>query len=82
KQSEFEPTRSVFVGRLAHDVEEHQLRRGFERFGKIVNARILKDRESGKSRGCGYVNFASPDSVELAVQHDDRLKLNGFSVMI
>ncbi|KZV68911.1 RNA-binding domain-containing protein [Peniophora sp. CONT] len=80
--TEHEPTKTIFVGRLAHDVDSAQLRREFERFGKIVSARVQRHHDSGKSRGFGYIDFASTDSVELAVKHDWTFKINGFSVKV
>lgn len=74
--------KSVFVGRLSSDVDDDRLRREFERFGKIVKALVRREPRSGKTRGFGYVKFASPDSVELALQHDNILKIDGNSVKI
>ncbi|KZV68910.1 hypothetical protein PENSPDRAFT_652811 [Peniophora sp. CONT] len=79
---EYAPTRSIFIGRLAHDVDDTQLRRTFERFGKITRVLVVRHLGHGNSRGCGYVDFSSPDAVERAVQHDSTLKINGFTVKI
>ncbi|VDC01097.1 unnamed protein product [Peniophora sp. CBMAI 1063] len=75
-------TKSIFVGRLTRDVDGTMLRRAFEQFGPVESVLIPKDRATGLSRGYGYVDFASPESVELAVQCDQSLRLDGFAVKI
>lgn len=74
--------KTVFVGRLSRDVDGTQLGRAFEKFGDVVGARIKTYPHSSQSRGFGFVTFASPDSVDLAVEHDGILMIHGFRVKI
>ncbi|KZV68908.1 hypothetical protein PENSPDRAFT_686836 [Peniophora sp. CONT] len=77
------PIDTIFVGRLTPDVDEAWLRLEFERFGEIVGTRIPRYyRESGASRGVGFVEFASPESVERAVQYDGEIVIDGHVVNI
>ncbi|VDC01104.1 unnamed protein product [Peniophora sp. CBMAI 1063] len=76
------PTNSIFIGRLPQDMNNTRLRRLFERFGKIRRALVVRDVVEGKSRGCAYVDFESPEAVERAVQHHSRLMIDGNSVSI
>ncbi|KAL8630341.1 hypothetical protein Q9189_003978 [Teloschistes chrysophthalmus] len=50
---------NLFVGNLSWNVDEDWLVREFEKFGEIKNARIMTDRETGRSRGFGYVEFVN-----------------------
>ncbi|XP_039281991.1 RNA-binding protein 34 isoform X2 [Nilaparvata lugens] len=59
---------AVFVGNLPFVVKDDELRNVFKCCGEIENVRIIRDKEYGISRGFGYVNFKSPDSVELALR--------------
>ena len=79
---EHEPTRTIFVGRIAHAADESLLKREFERFGKIADIRLSRDRATGNSRGFAYIDFVAPSSVEKAVQFDATLRIDGFSVKI
>ena len=59
---------TVFVGRLSWNVDNDWLKSEFEECGEVVSARVQMDRNTGKSRGFGYVEFADPASVEKALQ--------------
>jgi len=66
---------TIFVGKLSYEIDEKTLRDAFKSCGEIKEIRWLNDRESGQFKGCGFVEFNSPDAVDKAV------KLNGTSVM-
>ncbi|RZF45051.1 hypothetical protein LSTR_LSTR002012 [Laodelphax striatellus] len=59
---------AIFVGNLPFVVKDDELRNVFKCCGEIENVRIIRDKEYGISKGFGYVNFKSPDSVELALR--------------
>lgn len=59
---------TVFVGRLSWNVDNDWLKSEFEECGEVIAARVQTDRNTGKSRGFGYVEFADPTSVEKALQ--------------
>lgn len=55
-----------------------QLRRMFEifsRYGKVISARIMVERDTGRSRGFGFVSYTDPDAAQLAIR-----SMNGFRV--
>ncbi|KAH7445600.1 hypothetical protein KP509_01G017300 [Ceratopteris richardii] len=72
----YAPSRSMssrlFVGGLSYTTEEEGLRTAFSKYGEVIDARIVKDRESGRSRGFGFVTFLSEGDAETAKD-----KLNG-----
>jgi len=61
----------IFVGGLSWGTDDQGLRAAFEGFGDIVEAKVVNDRETGRSRGFGFVTFTSGDAVAKA------LSLNG-----
>lgn len=61
-------SRTVFVGRLSWNVDNDWLKSEFEECGEVIAARVQMDRNTGKSRGFAYVEFADPTSVEKALQ--------------
>lgn len=56
----------LFVGGLAWATTDETLRKAFSVYGEISEARVVQDRETGRSRGFGFVTFASPDSAKAA----------------
>lgn len=59
----------LFVGNLPFSVaEDRQLTDIFSDYGEVIQARIILDRETGRSRGFGFVTMASKDEAEKAIQ--------------
>ncbi|CAD6571172.1 MAG: hypothetical protein ASARMPREDX12_004152 [Alectoria sarmentosa] len=52
-------SRNLFVGRLSYNVDEEWLTREFESFGELSGVRVITDRDSGRSKGYGYVEFVN-----------------------
>lgn len=57
----------LFVGGLSFTTEEEGLRTAFSKFGEVVDARIVTDRETGRSRGFGFVTYLSEADSETAM---------------
>ncbi|WOL19240.1 RNA-binding protein 38-like [Canna indica] len=56
----------VFVGGLAWETHSEGLRRHFEPYGDIVEAVVISDKSTGRSKGYGFVTFRDPDSARRA----------------
>ena len=54
-----------------------ELQEYFSKFGKISERQIMQDRETGRSRGFGFVTFESEDSVDDLLAHGVKLELGG-----
>ena len=54
----------MFVGGISQDTDEEHLRQYFSKYGHIENASVMTDRETGKSRGFGFVIFEDYDAVD------------------
>lgn len=72
----------LFVGGLSFNTDQDGLRRGFESFGDIVEAVVIADRETGRSRGFGFVTFSNATEGRAAVQGMDGKELDGRSVSV
>jgi nucleolysin TIA-1/TIAR len=66
----------VFVFYLPPEYQDHDLHQLFTSFGQIISAKVAFDKESGKSKGFGFVNFETSVSASNAVR-----EMNGFSVL-
>lgn len=52
----------LYVGNLSYNADDHLLRSLFEPFGEVSSARVVVDRDSGMSRGFGFVEMADSDA--------------------
>jgi cold-inducible RNA-binding protein len=58
----------LFVGGLAWTTNETGLKAAFSKYGEVVEAVVVTDRDSGRSRGFGFVTFADADSARKACE--------------
>jgi RNA recognition motif-containing protein len=58
---------NLYVGNLSREVTDEELRQEFEAFGKVESVNIIKDRYSGQSRGFGFVEMATKDEGQAAI---------------
>ena len=61
-------TMKLYVGNLSFDTTENDLQAEFEQFGKVVEAALVTDRETGRSRGFAFVTMGSPAEGEAAIK--------------
>lgn len=64
--------KKIYVGNLPYNVGDQELGDVFAQFGNVESARIVIDRESGRSKGFGFVEMSSDDEAMTAIE-----KLNG-----
>ena len=67
--------KNIFVGNLSFNTNEDELRQMFETYGQVDRVSIMTDRDTGRSRGFGFVEMASNEDGEKAIT-----ALNGSSV--
>jgi RNA recognition motif-containing protein len=58
---------NIFVGNLAHAAGEEDLRKEFEAFGVVSKVSIIKDKFTGQPRGFGFVEMASKEEADAAM---------------
>lgn len=66
---------NIYVGNLPYGLDDDQLRDLFAQEGQVRSARVIKDRETGNSRGFGFVEMPSQEEGEAAIS-----RLNGYSM--
>ena len=67
----------LFVGNLSNEVTEEDLRLALEQFGQVESATIIKDRDSGRSKGFGFVEMASKAEGQSAIDGLNGKELKG-----
>lgn len=72
----------VFVGGLAWATDDMSLREAFSAYGEVHEARVIMDRETGRSRGFGFVTYADTEAASAAIQAMDQRELHGRMVRV
>ena len=72
----------IFVGGLSWNTNNDGLHEAFERFGAVTEAKVITDRETGRSRGFGFVTFEENDSTQKAISEMDGTELDGRSIKV
>ncbi|XWS43583.1 hypothetical protein CRYUN_Cryun16bG0116700 [Craigia yunnanensis] len=72
----------VYVGNLSWDVDDSALETLFSEQGKVVEAKVMYDRESGRSRGFGFVTYNSAKEVDSAIRSLDGVDLDGRPIRV
>jgi RNA recognition motif-containing protein len=72
----------LFVGGLAWATTDQGLKAAFEAFGEVVDAKVITDRETGRSRGFGFVTFADADSARQALDQMNGQELDGRNLRV
>ncbi len=72
----------LFVGSLPWSVDDKSLQETFEEHGTVVSAKVIKDRESGKSRGFGFVEMENSTDAQNAIKALNQSELKGRSIVV
>ncbi len=70
-------SKKLFVGGLSWDTDDHGLRAAFEEHGEVTDAKVITDRDTGRSRGFGFVTFANSDDAQTAMTRMSGAMLDG-----
>ena len=66
---------NLFVAGLPYDLDDAELEEIFEKFGKVISAKVSMDRETGKSRGFGFVQMEKEADAKDAIEHLNDISL-------
>ena len=72
----------LFVGGLSWNTDDETLRAAFEPFGEVIEAKVITDRETGRSRGFGFVTMAEAAQGQVAIQELDGKELDGRRIRV
>jgi len=67
----------IYVGNLSPEVTKEELQKEFMAFGRVTSVKIIKDRDSGRPRGFGFVNMPSKSEGQAAITGLDGKTLKG-----
>ncbi|KAK3394579.1 hypothetical protein B0H63DRAFT_50887 [Podospora didyma] len=72
----------LFIGGLAWHTEEPILRQKFEEFGAVEEAVVVKDRDTGRSRGFGFVRFTNENDAQKAIDAMNNVEFDGRTIRV
>jgi len=72
----------LFVGGLSWNTTDDGLRKAFEGFGELQEAKVITDRDTGRSRGFGFVTFADPNAAQSAMSEMNGADLDGRTIKV
>ena len=72
----------LYVGNLSYDMDEAQLRELFSAHGEVVSAAVISDRETGRSKGFGFVEMASAEVAQAAIEALHGMSVDGRTIVV
>ncbi len=73
---------NIYVGNLSYDTSEDDLRSAFEAYGEVDSAKIITDRDTGRSKGFGFVEMPDQGNGESAIEGLNSQDLNGRALRV
>ena len=77
QQQQQDPSKSVYVGNIAWRTTEQEIGDTFANFGYVNSVKIITDKETGRSKGFGFVEFADAQILHTVIQQMNGYNLNG-----
>ena len=73
---------NIFVAKLSYDTSDDTLRETFEQFGEVDSAKIIFDRERGRSKGFGFVEMPNDEEANNAIRDLNDSELDGRTIVV
>ncbi len=73
---------NIYVGNLSYSLDESELREAFAAFGEVSSVKVLMDRETGRSRGFGFVEMPNQTEAEAAVAEINGKEVGGRALRV
>lgn len=72
----------LFVGSLPWQIEDDGLKTVFEKYGEVISAKVIKDRQTNKPRGFGFVEMKETEDAKKAIEALNGSELNGRKITV
>lgn len=73
---------NIYVGNLNYNLEEDQLRSAFQAYGEVSSVKIIIDRETGRSKGFGFVEMTDNEAGSKAIAELNDSDLDGRNLRV
>lgn len=74
--------KKLFIGNLPWSSTEDDIRQIFSDFGEVVEVRLITDRMSGRSKGIAFVEYATEEEAQAAIEATQTLELDGRTINV
>lgn len=74
--------KNIYVGNLSFKVSDAELEQMFSPFGEVTSAKVITDRESGQSRGFGFVEMSDSSSADAAINSMNGKEVDGRALKV
>lgn len=75
-------SKKLFVGSLPWSVSDESLKTAFESFGSVLSAKVVTDRQTGRSRGFGFVEMENESEASEAIKSLNGSEMNGRTIIV
>ena len=75
-------SKKLYVGGLSWDTSDNNLREAFKECGEVLEAKVIMDRYTGRSRGFGFVTFTNYEDAQKAITQKDGAVLDGRTLAV
>jgi RNA recognition motif-containing protein len=72
----------IYIGNLSYKISDHKLQEVFEEFGEVTSAKIIKDRQTGRSKGFAFVEMINDEEAQAAIDKLDGSEIDGRAVKV
>jgi hypothetical protein len=72
----------LYVGNLAYGVRDEELQQSFSQFGTVTSAKVMMDRDTGRSKGFGFVEMGSDAEAQAAIEGMNGQSLSGRAIVV
>jgi len=72
----------LFVGGISYELAEADLRAEFEKAGTVDSVKIISDRETGRSKGFGFIDMSTEDEAKAAIEMLNGQELDGRAIKV
>ena len=73
---------NIYVGNLSYNTSENDLRQAFEVHGNVTSAKIVTDRDTGRSKGFGFIEMDGNDEGQSAINSLNGTDMDGRSITV
>lgn len=74
--------KKLYVGNLPFSIDDQQLHQAFSSYGQVMSAKVIMDRDSGRSKGFGFVEMATDEEAQNAMGSMNGTQLGGRDVSV
>lgn len=73
---------NIYVGNVSYSTDDGRLEELFSSFGEVASARVIKDRETGRSKGFGFVEMTNDDEANAAIEGLNEKEVDGRTLRV